>query len=651
MDDQADKPGSKKISLIWWVILAGLIAWNLWVLLPSGNPQSVEIPYSVFLDQVKAGEVQKVSIVGDKITGSLAQPLTWPTAAPTSSVSTPAAGTALAQAPAPEPGQYTEFSTTFPESVGDTGLMPLLTEHNVEIDVSAPSTPWFLLILSNGLPVLLLVILVLWMGRNAAQGQNGLFNFGRSKARRYGAELTTVTFKDVAGADEAKQELTEVVDFLRQPSKYHDLGARVPHGVLLVGPPGTGKTLMARAIAGEAGVPFFSISASEFVEMFVGVGASRVRDLFQQAKATSPAIVYIDELDAVGRRRGAGLGTVNDEREQTLNQLLVEMDGFDENHETIVLASTNRPDVLDPALLRPGRFDRQITVSLPDRKGREGILRIHTRSLRLAPDVDLHIIAQTTTGFSGADLANLCNEAALIAARNAHQKVTMGDFEEALDRVLLGATRALLLNDHERRVVAYHEAGHALVAWLVPGADPVHKVTIIPHGQALGVTEQRPPDDHYNYSREYLLARLWVMLGGRSAEEIALDTITTGAENDLVEATRLARKMVTRWGMGSLGTMAFSSDGEQPFLGYELSQGRDYSEQTAARIDEDVRKLLEDCHRQVKKLLEGSRDQLDALVQALLKEETINQDELIDILGPRGLEAEPIGAQLVGEIT
>jgi cell division protease FtsH len=426
------------------------------------------------------------------------------------------------------------------------------------------------------------------------------------------------------------------VDFLRHSRKYHNLGARIPRGVLLVGPPGTGKTLLARAVAGEASAPFFSISASEFVEMFVGVGASRVRDLFEQAKAAAPAIVFIDELDAVGRRRGTGLGNVNDEREQTLNQLLVAMDGFEENHQTIVLAATNRPDVLDPALLRPGRFDRQVTVGLPDVRGREGILRIHTQRLNLAPDVDLNVLAQTTTGFSGADLANLCNEAALIAARNDHEQITKGDFEEAVDRVLLGAARSILLNEQERRVVAYHEAGHAVVAWFTPAADPVHKVTIIPRGRALGVTEQLPGEDRYNYNKGYLLARLAVMLGGRVSEEVIFGDITTGAENDLVEASKLARHMIARWGMGSIGPMALASDGGQPFLGYELSQGREYSEKTAARIDQDIQDLLNERYKYAQKLLgEDRRQHLDNLAQSLLKEETVDRDELVRILGAR----------------
>jgi len=622
-------PKSPRSSWTWWLLFMALMIWNLWSFWPRNQPQ-VSLPYSAFIDQVKEDNVTGIQISGSDITGKFQKPVAWPI--------NPAPTPAETGADHSVPGTattYSAFQTTFPEIQGDPNLLELLSAHNVEVNVVPPPSPWFTMLLTDGLPLLLMVLFLFWMGRSAAQSQAGIFRFGRSKPRQFIGDLPPVTFKNVAGADEAKGELQEVVDFLRSPEKYHKLGARIPRGVLLVGPPGTGKTLLARAVAGEAGVPFFSISASDFVEMFVGVGASRVRDLFQQAKATAPGIVFIDELDAVGRRRGAGLGAVNDEREQTLNQLLVEMDGFDEHHQLIILAATNRPDVLDPALLRPGRFDRQVTVGLPDRQGRQGILLIHTRQLQLAPDVNLGSIARTTTGFTGADLANLCNEAALIAAREKHETVTMVDFEEALDRILLGDARAILLNDHERRMVAYHEAGHALVAWLTPFADPVHKVTIIPHGRALGVTEQMPSDDTYNYSRSYLEARLAVMLGGRAAEEIALNDITTGAENDLVEATRLARRMITRWGMGSLGLMALSADEEQPFLGYELSQSRDYSEETAARIDQDVQHILQERYQTVKNLLTEARQPLDQLVQALLHEETVDQGTLLKILGPR----------------
>ena len=424
-----------------------------------------------------------------------------------------------------------------------------------------------------------------------------------------------------------------MVDFLRNPKKYHDVGARIPRGVLLVGPPGTGKTLLARAIAGEADVPFYSLSASEFVEMFMGVGASRVRDLFEQAKASAPSIVFIDELDAVGRRRGAGLGAVNDEREQTLNQLLVEMDGFDDRHEVILLAATNRPDVLDPALLRPGRFDPQVVVGLPDRPGREQILRIHTRELHLSGDVKFGILSQATIGMNGADLANLCNEAALIAARENYTLVSMSDFEQALDKIILGEEHPLVMDESARKVVAYHEAGHAVVAWFTPDADPVHKVTIIPHGRALGVTEQLPVEDVFNYGRAALLARLTVMFGGRAAEEIALGEITTGAENDIIQATRLARRMITRWAIGGLGSVAFDIDEEQPFLGYEISQGWAYCETTAAQIDKEVMDLLNGCHQNACDLLNRRRAQLDRLVEALLQQETVDQDALAAILG------------------
>ena len=629
-DTQSDTPKKPNYTWIWWVVLGGLFIWNLIAFLPKSQP-AVTLPYTTFIDQVSSGNVANVTISGAKITGTFVKPLTWPSAE--SSTAVPQGTTSPSGAiNAPASVQYSDFATNFPDTVGDTTLMPLLEADKVQVNVES-SSPWLGLLISNGLPLLLLLGAMIWLGRSASRSQAGVFSFGRSKPRQYAGDHPTVTFEDVAGADEAKQELAEIVDFLRNPKKYIDLGARIPHGVLLVGPPGTGKTLLARAVSGEAGVPFFSISASEFVEMFVGVGASRVRDLFEQAMKVSPAIVFIDEMDAVGRRRGAGLGNTNDEREQTLNQLLVEMDGFDMHHELIVLAATNRPDVLDPALLRPGRFDRSITVGLPDIKGREGILRIHTKSLHLSGDVNLSLLARTTTGFSGADLANLSNEAALNAAREDHKQITMEDFEEALDRVLLGAARAVLLNDRDRHTVAYHEAGHALVAWYTPAADPVHKVTIIPRGRALGVTEQLPGEDRYNYSKEYLIARLAVMLGGRSSEEIAMDDITTGAENDLLEATKLARHMITRWGMGNLGLMSIEGDENAPFLGYELTQPRNISDETAALIDQNVKQLLEQIHQDVKQLLISYRPQLDQLVQALLQEETINEEGLMKILG------------------
>jgi cell division protease FtsH len=658
------KPQPSPMTLLfWWLVMLGLIVWNIMTFWPKANPE-VTIPYSTFLDQVRSDNVAKIHITEDRITGDFVKPFQWPKAAtsvpqaksknPSESNPPAAASSEAAKAPpqssqeskapaktpvgpskAQTPATYKSFTVIFPAEIGDPGLLPLLEAHKVAVEAQSPPSHWLTFLLTDGFPILLLVGLFVWMGRQGARAQSGIFGFSRSKARMYTSDQPKTTFADIAGIDEAKDDLQEEVDFLRNPAKYHQLGARIPRGVLLVGQPGTGKTLLARATAGEASVPFFSISASEFVEMFVGVGAGRVRSLFEKAKATAPAIIFIDELDAVGRRRGAGLGQTNDEREQTLNQLLVEMDGFDERHEVIVLAATNRPDVLDPALLRPGRFDRQVMVGLPDRAAREGILHIHSRKLTLDDDVDIPVLARSTTGMSGADLANLCNEAALIAARLEHNKVTMRDFEEAIDKILLGAARPSLHDPNERRVVAYHESGHALVAWFTPEADPVHKLTIIPHGRALGVTEQLPGDDHYNYSRSYLLARLAVMLGGRTSEEIVLGDITTGAENDLVEATRLARRMVTRWGMGDLGLAAFKADEEQPFLGYELAQGRDYSEATAAQIDRQVQQLLTDRHEAAKNLLQNKRTMLDQLAAALLKSESLGQAELVQLLGDR----------------
>jgi cell division protease FtsH len=621
------------------MLMIALLIWNVWTFIPQAQ-QEIPIPYTAFITQVKTGNIKDVEIDGAQISGEFKSGLPATDLLPPEQLATPLPSSQSGSDAQSASGDtlFTAFTTTFPEAVGDPNLISLLEGNDVVINVKTPSNPVILDLLVSGLPFILLIAASIWMGRQTFKSQSGIFNFGRSKARQSHQEVPEVTFEDVAGAEEAKEDLSEIVEFLRNPQKYHDIGARIPRGVLLIGPPGTGKTLLARAVSGEAEVPFYTISASEFVEMFVGVGASRVRDLFEKAKASAPSIIFIDEMDAVGRRRGAGLGAVNDEREQTLNQLLVEMDGFDDRHEVILLAATNRPDVLDPALLRPGRFDREVTVGLPDRNGREGILKIHSRGLRLSPDVNLALMARSTTGFSGADLANLCNEAALLAARQGHDQVCMQDFEEALDRIILGAARSTILSDHDRQVVAYHEAGHALVAWLLPQADPVHKVTIIPRGRALGVTEQVPGDDQVNYSREYLLSRMAVMLGGRTAEELAIGDITTGAENDLVEATRLARRMVTRWGMGDLGLMALSSDDEQPFLGYELAQGREVSEETKAWIDDFIQQVLDERHEEVKGLLSQARDKLDALVEALLREETLNQDELIKILGERVYE-------------
>jgi cell division protease FtsH len=611
--------------LIWWVLLTLLLVWNAITFIAPGGETTITLTYTDFLAQARAGNVRTVTISGQQATGTLKtaipQPGPTPTASPTAS-------------PTPPPTSAS-FRTVLPAQ-DDPTLLPLLEAEGVQVtNVDASAGSWVLTLVSNALPLLLLVGLMLFMGRQIQQGQQSALGFGRSRARLYEAERPSVTFADVAGADEAKAELAEVVDFLKNPDRYYQVGARLPRGVLLVGPPGTGKTLLARAIAGEAEVPFYSISASEFVELFVGVGAARVRDLFAQAKRHAPSIVFVDELDAVGRQRGAGLGGGNDEREQTLNQLLVEMDGFDAREQVIVLAATNRPDVLDPALLRPGRFDRQVTLGLPDRTGRVQILRVHTRGKPLAPDVHLERWARATPGFSGADLANLVNEAALQTARGGRHELTARDFELALDKIILGVERPHLTSPEERRMVAYHEAGHALVAACTAGADPVQKVTIIPRGQAIGATEQVPLDDRRNCGRTYLRGRLAVMLGGRTAEEVVFREPTTGAENDLQEATKLARRMVTTWGMDdALGPVYFGGEGASDvFLGRDLIQKRDVAEQTAARLDEAVSKLIEEAHEQATRIVASRRDQLDRIVAQLLEHETISGDEVRRIVG------------------
>ena len=489
------------------------------------------------------------------------------------------------------------------------------------------------LILMNGLPVVLLGFLFFFFMRQMQSGGNKALSFGKSRARLLSMQQKKITFKDVAGVDEAKEELKEIIEYLKEPAKFQKLGGRIPKGVLLVGPPGTGKTLLARAVAGEANVPFFSISGSDFVEMFVGVGASRVRDLFEQGKKNAPCIIFIDEIDAVGRHRGAGLGGGHDEREQTLNQLLVEMDGFESNDGVILVAATNRPDVLDPALLRPGRFDRRVVVPRPDVKGREEILRVHTRKIPISDDVDLSVLARGTPGFSGADLANMVNEAALNAARQNRKSVFMSDFEISKDKVLMGAERkSMVMSDEEKRLTAFHEGGHALVAALMKNSDPLHKVTIIPRGMALGVTMQLPVDDKHTYSREYLETRLAIMMGGRAAEQVALETMTTGAGNDIEQATDLARKMVCEFGMSQLGPLTFGKKEEQIFLGREISQHRDYSEDTAIKIDQEVRRLVDTAYKIAVDLNTSHLEHLQKLAAALLEREVIDANDVRLIL-------------------
>ncbi len=506
-----------------------------------------------------------------------------------------------------------------------------LNENNVNVKITRDEQNNLLyMVLSSGFPILLFIGFWIFLMRQMQAGGNRALSFGKSRAKLSTNQQKKVTFKDVAGVEEAKEELQEIVEFLKEPQKFQKLGGRIPKGVLVIGPPGTGKTLLARAIAGEANVPFFNISGSDFVEMFVGVGASRVRDLFDQGKKNAPCIIFIDEIDAVGRHRGAGLGGGHDEREQTLNQLLVEMDGFESNEGVILIAATNRPDVLDPALLRPGRFDRQVVVSLPDIKGREGILKVHIREIPLDEDVKISVLARGTPGFSGAQLANLVNEAALNAARQNRKAVRMIDFEEAKDKVLMGKERrSMVMNEREKRNTAYHEAGHALVAYFLPDADPLHKVTIIPRGRALGLTMQLPEDDKYTYTREYIAARMTILLAGRAAEDIFLGATTTGAANDMERSTELARKMVCEWGMSAdLGPISFGKNEEQIFLGREITRQQNYSEQTARRIDDEVKQFSLAADRKAHQLLQAHREALIRLAEALLEYETLDSEEI-----------------------
>lgn len=592
---------------------------------------SVDLSYSNFLQQVRDGNVTSVTMEGQRISGEFKEPVAPPTEQGTNG----------------EPVE--QFTSTLPV-IGDERLLPLLEENGVEVTPIEQRRSVFLSLLLSFGPVLLIIFAVLYFMRQQSGRQNGMFTFGRSRAKKHILDNPTVKFNDVAGAEESKRELIEVVDFLKSPDRYKQLGARIPRGVLLIGPPGTGKTLLARAVAGEAGVPFFSTSASEFVEMFVGVGASRVRDLFEQARRNSPAIVFIDELDAIGRQRGAGLGGGHDEREQTLNQILVEMDGFEESDNVIIIAATNRPDVLDPALLRPGRFDRQVTVGLPDVRGRESILAVHLRGKPVAGDVDAATLARQTPGFAGANLANLVNEAALHAARGAEKLISMRHFSEALEKIILGTERPLLMKEHDRKVIAYHEAGHALVSLLLPESDPVNRVTIIPRGRALGVTEYLPEGDRLNYSRKYLMTMLASLLGGRAAEQVAIGEITTGAESDLQRATQMARRMVGRWGMSKELGLFFAGDGgnENPFLGREMGGMREHSEATAAVLDQTVRGLLEERMQTAVNLLVENRHILDRMADALLKHETLGKDAVQAILrgeepyvSPAGKPARP----------
>ena len=627
-----------------WLWLLGILLANYLLmkfLLPSPNAP-VTVPYTFFKKEVANRNVEAIHSQGEIITGRFKVPVTYPPAGEKIAVPSGESKNAAERGapPAGTPKTVSNFTTTLPSFV-DRGLEAFLIENGVEISakpIEEEGNALSTLLFGFG-PALLFIGFYVWMFRRAAQqggGMGGLMGIGRSKARRYDQEKDTrVTFDDVAGIDEAENELVEIVDFLRDPKKYTRLGGTAPKGVLLIGAPGTGKTLLAKAVAGEAGVPFFSMSAAEFVEMIVGVGAARVRDLFKQAREQAPAIVFIDELDAIGRARGQVAIGGSSEQEQTLNQILTEMDGFSSREGIIVLAATNQPDVLDKALLRPGRFDRRVIVNLPDKAGREAILKVHTRSVPLANDVSLKELAAATPGFSGADLKNLVNEAALLAARREQNEVRHKDFLDALEKIVLGPERPLLLSRADKERIAYHEGGHAILGLVVPGADPVNRVTIVPRGQALGVTYQRPDSDRYNYPEAYLRARIVGMLGGRAAEEIVYGTKTTGAESDIEQATGLARRMVTRWGMSERVGLVELAPRENPYLsganGY--AGAKPFSERTAEAIDAEVLKIISESHDEAKRLLNAHRQQLDALVEALLLRETLNEQEILDATG------------------
>jgi cell division protease FtsH len=622
---------------VWPVVWIVLLGWTFFRLQDmvggSMNQQTVPVAYSFFYDQVEAGNVDEVLFQDNQVRGEFKAPVPYPPE-----------GSPLLEEGVNQQTANAFSTTLLTDSIPDPQLAEALRVNNVTIVAQTVEPSPILIFLVNFGPILLLLGFFLWTARRQ-QGQMGsVFGFGRTQAREYTIERPQVTFADVAGQDAAKAELVEIVDYLKEPDKYISLGARIPRGVLLIGPPGTGKTLMARAVAGEANVAFFSIAASEFVEMFVGVGASRVRDLFKRAKDAAPSIVFIDEIDAVGRQRGAGMGGGNDEREQTLNQMLSEMDGFDQTESVIVMAATNRPDVLDPALLRPGRFDRQVTVGLPDRKGRLDMLKIHTRGKPLGETVNLENMARATIGFSGADIANIANEAALTAARRNGKRIEQRDFMDAFDRIVLGTESPPLSNEQERRIVAFHEAGHAIVTALTPGADPVFKVTIVPRGQALGVMASLPDDDRRNYPREYLLGKMTVALGGRAAEEVVFGDITTGAASDLRYVTSMARRMVTQFGMSeTVGPLNFGDEERQPFLGYSMTQGRNYSEETASRVDSEVRRLVDEAHQRALGLIGENRDKLELLADELLNNEIVDGARVLEILGkaPRESIFEP----------
>jgi cell division protease FtsH len=618
-------PGGSRWRLIVWVVAATLFALWAYTYWGGGAAGGERISYSQFRQQLQNGNVEQVVVEGNSVSGELKS-----TASKTEQSNTV---------------KYDRFVTYIP-SFGDEKLMTLLESQGVEVVTEPESTfPWSLVIMGL-LPVLLLFgVGYIFLRRMQAQGQ-GLFSVRKSKAKLFDKGEEDTTFEDVAGADSAKEELREIIKFLKNPERFERLGGKVPKGVLLVGPPGTGKTLLARAVAGEADAPFFSVSGSDFMEMFVGVGASRVRDMFSEAKEASPAIIFIDELDSIGRKRGAGMGGGHDEREQTLNQLLSELDGFEENEGVVVMAATNRPDILDSALTRPGRFDRQITVDLPTQKARKEILEIHARNKPLSDEINMEEIARSTPGFSGADLENLLNEAALLAGRYEHDAIEKSDIEEARDKVLMGLKReGLALDDEERKLLAYHEAGHAIVAAVLPNADPVHKVTIVPRGQAMGVTQQLPEKDKYLYRKDYILDRLAVIMGGRAAEEVIFETATSGAENDLKQVRKMARKMVLDWGMGErFKHIALGEDQGSVFLGEELAKGRDYSDETAREVDEEIQRITANAFQRAVDTLTEHRDAFDRLAELLIEREEVPGSEVLRLVNGEAESLEEVAA-------
>ncbi|MDY6827683.1 MAG: ATP-dependent zinc metalloprotease FtsH [Bacillota bacterium] len=607
-------------SRILWIALIWILIAHLFRFFSSDDQK--KISYTRFKENVIRENVNEITVKGHDISGRFKSPIKGETIKGLfGGEKTP---------------EYNAFKTAVP-SFEDENLMNLLESNDVSVNVESEGRSLFWTLVISILPWVLIIGFFVYSSRKFQQsmGGGGLFGFGKSKARLYTKSTSNITLRDVAGLANAKKEFEEIIDFLKNPSKFRNLGGELPRGILLVGPPGVGKTLTARAIAGEAGVPFYSISGSEFIEMFVGVGASRVRDMFKNAKKEAPSIIFIDELDSIGRVRGTGLGGGHDEREQTLNQILSEMDGFTIHENVIVLAATNRPDVLDPALVRPGRFDRQITLELPQKNARKEILKVHTRDIPLASDADLSEMASKTVGFSGADLKNLVNEAALLAAREEKDKVHNEDFDRARDKIIMGIEREDIIQEEEKRIIAYHEAGHALVAKLKDGTDPLEKVSIIPRGRSLGATEQIPEEDRHNFSRKYLLGRIAVMLGGRAAEKLKFEDITTGAGDDLKKTTQLVRRMVCQWGMSDgLGPVSFRHGEPHPFLGREMAEQKEFSEETARVIDEEIRRIIKDMEKEAEKILNSNREKLEALAEGLLENESLSKEDIDEILGP-----------------